>query len=210
MIAVVNKAYYFYFKQINMKPNVTSVSFYLPENHHISKFDLSEACYSLRKKGFISLNRKQHSKLIAEEHLALLEKKRLKVIQDKLDYKKISVLYRICIPFKVDCYSACCRFIEWKFCEFIPTPDRLPIAPYKEEQGYWYNHIMKTTGYFKESCGNWCKKTGTCNHQLYIVENLLDEFKQFIKKNYKVLDKYRKSKYVDYSHLAYNGVTNDF
>ena len=192
-----------------MKPNPTSVLEHLPKGTSFYKHNMSEVLYRLRLKDIVGITR-ENSKVIADEYLLMLEEQKQKAKQDKINYKRISKLYRICIPYKVDCYHACCRFIEYKFCEFVLTPDRLPTVPYKEEQGYWYNHIMKTTGYFKGSCGDWCEKTGNHNHQLYILENLLYEFKQFIKENHKILNKYRKRKYIDYSHLAYNGVTDDF
>ena len=194
-----------------MKPNITSVKKFLPEEIKFNKYDLSRVCYTLRKKGILSLTREEHSELIANEYLIILEQEKTKKIQDKIDYKKVSNLYKICIPFKIDCYSASARFIEYKYSEFIECPDRKPSNPlYKEEDGYFYNHIMKKTGYFKKCCANLMKELNICNHQLHIVENHIEEFKKFIYDHNKVLKKHVRNNYIDYSHLAYNGVTDDF
>ena len=70
--------------------------------------------------------------------------------------------------------------------------------------------LMRATGYFSNSCADICKEMSIQNHQLYVVENYLDEFKQFIEQNHKVLKKHHKPDHTDYSPLAYNGVTDDF
>ena len=196
-----------------MKPNITSVLKYLPQNIKFNKSDLSECSFILRNKMDIKrkLDREQDSELIADTFLNLLKQRKSKIKEDEIIYKKVSALYHICVPFKVDCYNASCRFMEYKFCEFIECPDRIPSNPkYKEEEGYYWNKIMKKTGYFKDSCGSITEKMNINNHEKYIVENLLEEFKQFVKTHHRVLKKYQKRKYIDYSHLAYNGATNDF
>lgn len=48
------------------------------------------------------------------------------------------------------------------------------------------------------------------NYGTYIIKNnLLEEYKSFVLSNRKDIPKYRKPEYVDFGHLAYNGVTDD-
>ena len=55
------------------------------------------------------------------------------------------------------------------------------------------------------------KVEGIIYVETFIVDNnLIEEFEKFIRDNHKNLNKYFKPRYIDYSHLAYNGVTDDF
>lgn len=196
-----------------MKPNIKSVNKYLPKNISISKYELSECSYIMYKEleNKRKLDRELDSKKLAGIYLDLVEKRNEKIKKDKITYNKVTNLYKICIPFKVDCYAASCRFMEYKFSTFIECPDRIPSNPkYNEKEGYWYNRITDKTGYFEKSCADICKDMGINNHEEYIVDNLLKEFKIFITNKHKILDKYFKRTFADYSHLAYNGVTDDF
>jgi hypothetical protein len=48
------------------------------------------------------------------------------------------------------------------------------------------------------------------HYDVYILKNnLFEEYKKYVNSNKKKFP-YRRLKYVDYSHLAYNGVSNDF
>lgn len=194
-----------------MKPNPTSVLQYLPQGTRFNKYDLSECSFILRNKMDVKrkLDREQDSKLIAHIFLQLQKEKKEKAKQDKITYKKVSKLYRICIPYKVDCYNACCRFMEYKYSEFVHTPDRIPKQE-EESKGCWYNHIMKSTGYYKESCGAITERLKIDNFQWHIFKNCFEEFKDFIIKNNKVLKKHYKDIWQDYSHLAYNNISDDF
>lgn len=196
-----------------MKPNITSVTPYLPINISFNKSDLSECAYILyHRKNNTKLDRETDSKKVARIFIEKVLVARVKKIEDeKILRKKITVLYHLCIRYKVDCYSACCRFIEYKFSPFIECPDRAPNNKnYTEQQGGWWNKIILKTGYYKYSCGDLCKQMNIKNHQEYIVDNLLSEFKEFINVNHKVLAKHFKQTYTDYSHMAYNGSVDDF
>lgn len=194
-----------------MKPNISSVNKYLLQNLSITKLDLSTCSYILYKEIGIKLERELHSEKLANIYLNLIQERENKAKQDKIIYNKVSILYKICIPHKVDCYAASCRFMEYKFSTFVECPDRIPKnTKYTEKEGYWYNNIMNKTGYFKKNCNDICKDMQILNHEEYIVDNLLGEFKEFINTKHKILNKHFKRIYVDYSHQAYNGVTEDF
>lgn len=184
-----------------MKLNPTSINQYLTKKTLVHKYDLHEIVNRLGR------NNREDAKEAAEIWLTILEERKQALIDERKREQSYSPLYRICVPFKVDCYNALCRFIEFKYSEFIYTPDRIPKNPqFTEEQGYWYNSIIKKTGYFSKSCGH------ILNNQdpREVVLPMIEEFKQFILNHHKVLKKYRKFEFKDYSHLAYNGVTDDF
>lgn len=189
-----------------MRPNVTSVKLYLPQEMKMYQFNLREVLYRLRLKGFTNLTREEHSKFIADEYLLMLEEQKQKEIEKKQIYKKVSVLYRMCVPYKIDCYKAICDFLRYRYCKFKSTPERKPRHPYREEEGYWWNRIRKETGYY-ETC---VADLNLGNIELYVLENHKSDFEDFIKKHHKSLYKHFKKRYVDYSNLAYNGVTEDF
>lgn len=49
------------------------------------------------------------------------------------------------------------------------------------------------------------------NYGTYIINNgLFEDYKAYVSTNISKIPRYRKREYIDFGHLAYNGVTNDF
>jgi hypothetical protein len=114
-----------------------------------------------------------------------------KPLREKLNKEKGRQLWQHGIKYRVDVYYALCRFIELKYGTLI--------------KGKYGNQ------YYEKSCGELCKEMGIEFMESHIVDNgLTSEWKQFIDNNHTTLKKHHKREYVDYSHLAYNGVTDDF
>ena len=195
-----------------MKPNITSVLVHLPESTNFGKHDLNTCSFLLRRRldPVRKLDRELDSKAIADIFIELKKLEKEKLIEKKAIYKKVTVLYHICIPYQRDCVSACINFLLQKHGTFVETPEREPVKPFKVEEGHYYHKVMKKTGYFKQSLADICREKGIENYQLYIVDNYLEEFHKFVKDNCKVLPRYYKPRYEDYSHLAYNNVADDF
>lgn len=191
-----------------MRPNLTSVKEFLPKNTWFSKNDLNNISKKLGKP-LCDINR-EDSESIAKIYLLQEKERKLEDLEKKKIEIEISELYRICVPFKVDCYTAGCRFMEIIYSKFIETPDRIPIAPYKESDGHFFNKILQKTGYHEKSCACIMKDMGIKNHLKFILDNHKEDFIKFIHSKHKVLNKHFRIRYVDYSHLAYNGVSNDF
>lgn len=104
---------------------------------------------------------------------------------------------------KVDVYSVMCRFIEYKFADWVDCPDR----SYSKQ---WYNAGLGRYGYYKNSCGDIMKEKKIEFLETFIIEQgLLTEWKDFAYKVRKEYPHYRRT-YQDFSHLAYNNVTDDF
>lgn len=130
-------------------------------------------------------------------HGPIEKKRRYAIVRDAI-YRPLIYTHRI----KVDIQSAATDFLRYKLLNFIETPDRIPPNR-PEEKGYWYDKILKKTGYL----------AGTIDIRdktWYIYENHLDEFIDWVIEHKDSLSKPRKSEFIDYSELAYNGVTDDF
>ena len=195
------------------KLNITALRASFPKGVEISKHDLSD----LKRQLGIQKPTVDDSKLFVDTYLAnLTEQKTEKIKQAKIE-REISELYRFCTQWKIDCYAACCRFIEYKHSLFIDCPERIPVAPHKEASGHFYNKIMCKTGYFKQSSADILEEKNInkkhVNHRLspveYVFYNHKQEFKVFVSMKKKVLNKHVRSQFVDFSSMAYNGCAND-
>lgn len=126
----------------------------------------------------------------------------IKPAMDKLWYKALTPIYRKIIPTRVDVYNAACRYVEFITPgSFVECPDRTD---------YSYNPIYKKRGYTKLSCGDILENQRQGDPVRWIYKNKHSEaFITWVYKNKKHLAKHHKS-YQDFSHLAYNGVTDDF
>lgn len=182
-----------------MKPNSTSINKYLSLDKQVYKHNINSICKRLNV-SIKDLDRDVDSKLLADTWILMLKEQLLAHKEQIAIEKRLSILYRYCIPYKVDCFNALCRFMEFKFGRFIDTPDR---------HDYWFNPIVDKLGYFENSCGDICKEMQIKDHRVYILDNLKQEFFDYIDKYNMYLAKYRKSQWIDYSHLAYNNVADD-
>lgn len=122
--------------------------------------------------------------------------------RDREIYNKLRPLYKELIHTKRNIYEAACRFIEYKLGEFIETPDRTD---------YWLNKFNNKLGYYKDSCGDILEKLNYKESPvLFVNDNYRQEFINWVISNKKNIKQHYKNNYIDYSHLAYNGVTDDF
>lgn len=194
-----------------MQPNPTSVNAYLPKKKHVYKYNLRDIKTVLKETGKIIFEREADSKLFADTWLLMLEEEKQRKIAENNLRKELLVLYHHCMKYKVHTYNAMCRFMEYKFSNFIECPDRIPTHNnFKEEDGSWFNKIIKKTGYYGESCGDLLKNnTKFGNHEKYILDNLKDEFCEWVDKHHNVLDKHFKQTWTDYSSMAYNNSADD-
>jgi len=114
--------------------------------------------------------------------------------REKENKKKCEPLWNYGKSLHIDVYAACCRFIEHIYC--------------KEWQDHWDGNR-----YAKISCGDIMKERNIEFQDGHIMDmGLLEDFKKWVKENKgtKLILAYHKPTYTDYSHLAYNGVTEDF
>lgn len=119
----------------------------------------------------------------------------------KLWYKSLLPMYRRIIPIKVDVYAAACRYVEYITPgSFVECPDRTD---------YWYDPLYKKKGYIEKSADGILKDTKLSPEQWIYKNKKVDEFVDWVYKNKKHLKKHHKG-YTDFSHLAYNGVADDF
>jgi hypothetical protein len=110
-------------------------------------------------------------------------------IREKENREKGKPIWEYGCKFKIDVYNSMCRFIEYKYAKDIVK----------------YGYSMK------QCCADIMEEKGFKLMETHIIDNdLLDEYKKFIKINRKTLKKHFGSGYSDFSHLAYNGVTDDF
>ena len=188
--------------------NVTQVREHLPNDVYFNKNNIGTIRFRLK------LDRKltpEDAEMVAKEYLKKIEEDKTEAREKKRVYHLINPMYKHCIKYKVDCYSACCRFLEYRYSNFIETPDRVPSNPkFKENEGYYWNKFMKKTGYFQLSAADICKELDIKDMQLYIFNQHFKEFCDWVDEHKKVLNKHHRQRWVDYSHLAYNGVTEDF
>lgn len=114
-----------------------------------------------------------------------------KPLREKANREKGRGVWRIGIKYKIDVYHAMCRFVEYKYSTLVT--------------GKYGNT------YYDKSCADLLKEMNIEFMESHIVDNgLLKDWEAFVNERKEQLPKYRKARYVDYSHLAYNGVTDDF
>lgn len=188
------------------KLTITHIAEYLPKDVKISKFDIGNIRFRLNIKTKLL---PEHAEIIAIEYLKKLQEDKAIEKENRRIYQLVSPMYKFCSKFKIDCYSACCRFLEYKYGAFLETPDRLPYKSL-EKDGYWWNAIMNKTGYFKDSAGDICKRMNINHIEYYILMNDIDEFYKWIVINKRNLNKHFKSSYVDYSSMAYNNSSDNY
>lgn len=163
--------------------------------------------YNLARKDFILKHGRQPEIEDAQEVRDLFEEKWHdyyigKPTREKLNREKCKEVWRHGIKYKVDVFAAMCRFIEYKYSEFIEYK-----PPVYSSQ---LNKITDKHGYHTKSCGDLMKEKNIEFLDGHIIDNgLLNDWKEFIDKNHKVLNKHFKPTYTDYSALAYNGVADD-
>lgn len=91
----------------------------------------------------------------------------------------------------IDVYDSMCRFLESTYPAY-----RFTVG------GEMYNAM---------TAARVCEEKGIEFMETYIMNNdLLESYKKFVSDHRNTLKKYFKPTYTDYSHLAYNGVTDDF
>lgn len=158
------------------------------KHFHKSYLNLAKMAFNSKHKHWPTLDNAQELRDIYEEQWydyyvgKPQREKQNKIIGKPIwDYTK---------QFRRDTYNAMCRFLEFKYSEF------------------------KNNGSFDypvDSAGDIMKEKNIEFMETHIMENnLLDEYKQFVLERKTTLMAYFKPVYQDYSHLAYNGVTDDF
>lgn len=114
-----------------------------------------------------------------------------KPARERANREKGRPIWQYGCTLKIDVFEMMCRFMEFMFSDFYPP-----------------NHVGKV--YPKKSCGDIMKEKNIEFLETFIVDNnLLDDWKKFATVKRKEYPWYRRT-YQDYSHLAYNGVTDDF
>lgn len=114
-----------------------------------------------------------------------------KPLREKKNREIGKPIWQYGIRYRIDVYAGLCRFIEYKYGTLIT--------------GKYGNQ------YYDKSCADICEEMDIRYMETHIIEKgLLNEWKAYVDNFHSTLPKYSKRGYVDYSHLAYNGVADDF
>lgn len=115
--------------------------------------------------------------------------------------KNNNQIYKLLLHTKRDIYACGCRFLEYKYSEFKPQD-------YKSSANF--KVFNQKYGYYVNSAADIIKSKNIQNVLDFIALNHLKEFVALVKKYKNQLPKHHKSTYINFSHLAFNGITDDF
>lgn len=191
-------------------PNVKEIISIIETDYPEMKDHLHKSYLNLAKYEFYRRHKRKATLDDAQELFNIYQEQWLdyyvfRIPRENQQYRMLAkTIYRPLIHTKRDLTKSARMFLQYKFGKFVECPDR---------DNYWLDPFINKKGYYD---GLTVKiNPGHEPMLLFIVDNgLTEEFKEWVIKHKSILPKHRSvrssSCSIDFSHLAYNGVTDDF